>query len=482
MIKPDFKSIKFKMWQYFMLFGALILIVLWLLQIIFLKGYYQSMKTRQILKAANTLINEYDKGDFDTVISQYSFQHNMFILITDMNGNILYPRNTFRGGMPGSRPVNDFQGRGFGGLTINDYIKIYKKLMQSKDGKVYYSVRNPNSRMQLLVYGGIIKSAVADEAILYIASPLAPIDSTTSILKNQLIIVTFILLLLAFILSFLISKKLSEPIEKITNSAKQLANGDYNVIFEHGSYSEMLELSNTLNYATRELSKTDKLRKELIANVSHDLRTPLTMVKMYAEMIRDFSGNNIKKRSEHIDIIISEADRLSSLVNDILDISRIESGTEKMNFESFDLSQVVKNIINRFNMLCERDGYIFYIECEDNLFVTADEKRIEQVIYNLIGNAVNYTGNDKRISICLKGLEGRIRFEVTDTGNGIPNDKLENIWERYYKSNETHKRAVIGTGLGLSIVKNILEMHHAHFGVESTVGKGSTFWFELRKQ
>lgn len=477
-LKLDFKSIKFKMWTYFMLFGALILITLWFLQIIFLKSYYQSMKTREIFKAANTLINEYGKKDFDNVLSQYSFQHNMSILITDINGNLLYSSDIFKGDMPDNRQ-NWGPSKAFGRLSITDYIRIHNQLMQSKDGRVHYKIKSPISKMQILVYGAIINSDMENGAILYITSPLDPIDSTTAILKNQLIIVTFILLLLAFILSFFISRKLSKPIEKLTDSAKLLAGGNYNVIFEQGSYSEVTELSNTLNYATRELSKTDQLRKDLIANISHDLRTPLTMVKMYAEMIRDLSGNNPKKRGEHIDVIINETDRLSDLVKDILDLSKIESGTSKIHYEHFDISQLVKSIITRFKVLSERDGYIFDIDCDDGINVKADEKRIEQVIYNLISNAVNYTGDDKKVTIHLKSLKNKIRFEVIDTGKGIPKEKLENIWERYYKANETHKRAVIGTGLGLSIVKNILEAHNAHFGVNSIIGQGSTFWFEL---
>lgn len=479
-MKLDLRSIKFKMWTYFMIFGALILIVLWFLQIIFLNNFYQGMKTREVINAANKLAIEYGKDDFDNTISQYSFQHNMSIIITDMNGNLLYASNAFNKNSPNDRP-NIGPIRNLGKLTVNNYLEMYTKLMQSSEGMVNYTVKNPDGKMQMLIYGAIIKSSTADKAILYITSPLDPIDSTAEILKNQLVIVTFILLILAFILSFFISRKLSKPVEKLTDSAKLLADGDYNVIFEQGSYSEMTELSNTLNYATRELSKTDQLRKELIANVSHDLRTPLTMIKMYAEMIRDLSGNNPKKRGEHVNVIINETDRLSDLVNDILDLSKIESGTAAMQYESFDISQMVKNIITRFNILSERDGYTFDIECDDGIVVSADAKRIGQVIYNLIGNAVNYTGDDKKVTIHLKNLDSRVRFEVTDTGKGIPDEKLEFIWERYYKANETHKRSVVGTGLGLSIVKDILEAHNAHFGVNSIIDQGSTFWFELNK-
>lgn len=478
----DVKSIKFKMWKYFMLFAALIMLVLWFLQIIFLNSYYQAMKTREVLRAANTLMSEYEKGDFDEVVSQYSFKNNMFILITDLNGYPLYSSGTSLRGTQGGKMIMEGHEKGFGGLSIREYYSVTQQLMQGNKDRIYYKISSPSGNMQMMVYGSLIKTNGVNQAILYITSPLDPIDSTTAILKNQLIIVTFILLILAFIISFFISKKLSKPIEDLTASAKKLAEGDYNVMFGKGSFSEMTELSNTLNYATRELLKTEQLRKELIANISHDLRTPLTMIKMYGEMIRDLSGNNSKKRSEHIDIIIDETNRLSGLVNDILDLSKIESGTAQMQYERLDLSDLVKGIIERFKVLSEFQGYTFNLECDQNAFISADKKRLEQVIYNLISNAVNYTGDDKQVILRVKDLGEKVRFEVTDTGDGIPKDKLETIWDRYYKGNETHKRAVVGTGIGLSIVKNILKAHSAEFGVNSTLGEGSTFWFQYKHE
>lgn len=519
------------MWLYFLLFAVLILIVLWSLQIIFLRSFYQSMKTHEIINTANKLENEYGSDDFGNIVSGYTFRNNMSVYITDMEGNMLFSSGVLRGvpgrvsdnvldrvsdNVPGrtiSESLNDnvldnvpenksgvmpgnaygdipvsIPGEGkwysagdFGGLSANDYTGIYQKLKQSGSDSIHYIISSPAGKMQMLVYIAIIKSGSIDKAILYIASPVDPIDSTTAILKNQLLIVTIILLVLAFIISFFISRRLSRPVENLTVSARLLAGGDYNVIFENGNYSELTELSKTLNYATMELSKTDGLRKELVANISHDLRTPLTMIKMYAEMIRDLSGENPKKRSEHVNVITEEVDRLSNLVDDILALSKIESGTSEMNCHRLDLSQMVRIIAKRFNVHTERDGYFFSINCDDGIYIDADEKRIEQVIYNLISNAVNYTGDDKQVSISLKDSGIVARFEVADTGNGIPEEEIENIWERYYKAKETHKRAIAGTGLGLAIVRNILKAHQARFGVESTVGKGSTFWFELKK-
>jgi len=472
--KIDFHSIKFKMWGYFILFAALILIVLWLLQTVFLSSYYQNMKTRAIIETAQKIITEYGKEDFENTLQQYSYKSNMVVLITTTDDLILYSSDMF-GGM---NSTGQFQG-GRGMLTAANVLTMKAKILDSEYGEAYYKVPYKQMNSDFLLYGALLQDSSENYILLYIASPLDPIDSTIAILKDQLVIVTIILLLLALVLAFFISKRLAKPIEKLTSSARELASGNYDVIFARGNYSEIAELAGTLNYATRELSKTDSLRKELIANVSHDLRTPLTMIKMYAEMVRDLSGNNPAKRNAHLNIIIDETDRLSVLVNDILDLSKIEAGTVQMPSAPINISETVRRMLTRFEILVQKGEYSFHLECENSLFVTGNEMRLEQVIYNLISNAVNYTGDDKQVFVRLFRKDGKVRFEVTDTGKGIPPEKLANIWERYYRSEETHKRAIVGTGLGLSIVRNILTVHQAAYGADSIVDQGSTFWFEL---
>lgn len=457
------------MWAFFMGFAAVIIVMLWLLQIVFIKSYYNAMKTNQIVKVADSIIDEYGKSDFDDTVMKYTQKNNMFVNVMDMQGNDLYSMTEFGGGKGPDhnekRPPMEFE-------------DIKSRLLASESGKVHFSTGQHDTDRQMLIYGAFIGSG-SNRKILYIVSPLDPIDSTAGILKTQLICVTVIVLLLAVALSIIFSGRLAKPINRITVTAGKLAQGNYDVKFESGSYTEIDKLASTLNYATSELSKTEELRRELIANVSHDLRTPLTMVKAYAEMIRDISGDNSVKRQAHVKVIIDEADRLSGLVSDILSLSKIQSGTAQYHMETFDLTKTVREIAQRFNFLVERDKYDIALDCEENLFVSADEMRVEQVIYNLIGNSVNYTGEDKRVFIKLFKKDAKARFEVTDTGKGIAADKIDSIWERYYRDKEAHQRPIVGSGLGLSIVKNILTAHNADFGVESEPGKGSTFWFEL---
>ena len=147
---------------------------------------------------------------------------------------------------------------------------------------------------------------------------------------------------------------------------------------------------------------------------------------------------------------------------------------------AIDIAAMTNSILKRYAIVEETDGFRFHTSIPESAPALGDGPKIAQVIYNLISNAVNYTGEDKRVHITVTNLPGKVRFEVRDTGAGIEEEEIENIWERYYKSEKAHKRSVVGTGLGLAIVKNILEQHHADYGVVSTKGKGSIFWFELK--
>ena len=204
------------------------------------------------------------------------------------------------------------------------------------------------------------------------------------------------------------------------------------------------------------------------------------MVKSYAEMIRDISGENPAKRNAHLQVIIEEADRLNVLVNDMLNLSRMQNRTIQLEKTTFDLEDAAHSMLASYRILNESEGYhIKFTSDPPPLIVNADEQKIKQVMNNLVNNAVKYCGEDKVILVRLQKKGKNVRFSVTDHGQGIAPDEIAHVWERYYKSSTHHVRPTDGSGLGLSIVKEILAMHRADFDVESQLGKGSTFWFEL---
>ena len=223
-----------------------------------------------------------------------------------------------------------------------------------------------------------------------------------------------------------------------------------------------------------ELGKTEELEKDLLANVSHDLKTPLTMIKAYAEMVRDLTYNDKEKRDSNLNIIIEETDRLALLVNDILTLSKLQQSMDNLTLSEFDLILLIKNILKRFTIYEEKYGYniIFKHTNIRKLMIKADQKKIEQVLYNLIINAINYTGSDMKVVINISKVNNLYKIDTND---------LDNIFDKYYKSEKKHKRNLYGTGLGLSIVKSIFILHNYKYGVDTKKGKGSSFYFYISK-
>lgn len=468
-MKIDKKSLQFKMWSYFILFSATIMIILWLLQIVFLNSFYTNMKTNEIEEVGNQLVEEYGSDNFTEILNTTSLREGIAIHILDEQGNVLYPLENIL------EIINPQR------VDFDVFVTFLNNLFQSEDNYVVYTRDDPRFSNPTLVYGAILENEATNNYFLYIYSILEPVDSTVNVLQNQLIVIIVISLILSVGISFIISRRIIKPIVEITDSATKLGKGELDVTFKKGDYTEIDNLSDTLNLTSMELQRTDELRRDLIANVSHDLKTPLTVIKSYGEMIRDISGDNKEKRDKHIETIIEETDKLSHLVNDMLDLSKMEAGLYDLNIEEFNIRELTEKTLERFSYFVDKEGYSFKINSIETSIVKGDKEKIEQVIYNLISNAINYSTDNKEISINIKDVKKQIKFEVVDKGQGISPEEMNSIWDRYYRVGKDHKRTNVGTGIGLSIVKTILESHKSHFGVHSKLGEGSTFYFSLER-
>ncbi len=407
----------------------------------------------------------YDSDKFNDLIDRLSFSNNVCIEIID-NASLLYSSNSKIRGCLVDKDVNDFK-----------YIDKKLNFIKSNNNTFRYETKNPRFNNETLIYG----KKINNDFIVFITASLDPVDSTVNILASQLVYVTIGVLMLSFIVAYFISKKISKPIIQINESAKEMRKGNYEIVFKTDTnIKEINELSKTLNETTNELSKTENLRRELLANVSHDLKTPLTMIKAYAEMARDLNNKNVTKRTDNLNTIIEETDRLNLLVNDILELSKVQANVEKLNIEQFNLIDLISSIIKRYDYLKTTENYELIFNYDTNNIVRADKKRLEQVIYNLINNAINYTGADKKVYINVKNQNGGVRVEIRDNGSGISDEDLKFIWDKYYKVDKSYTREVHGTGIGLSIVKNILINHNFEYGVDTKKGSGTTFWFIIK--
>ena len=464
-------SIYFLVWAIFTTLSLLIVLFCGLAQQFTVIRAYKDQAAHDINEKGRLIEEQMQHGAPDWAGGNYSGflrflarSHDVDIALLDENGAVLFPQEPH---FDPSAPEIE------GHLNLSEELAIAVKKMQEQDSEtVVYEGEEE------FVYASKMEYAEGVEFYLYVTKSTELIESASASMGIR----TTLLLAFAFILSFAVSSAVSswltKPITEFTEKSRRLAEGDFGVNFRGAEYGrELVELAEALNFAKDELSKTDRMQKELIANVSHDFKTPLTMIKAYASMIIEISGENREKRTKHAQVIVDEADRLASLVNDVLDLSKLSSGVESLQMDVFDLSAYTYEILDRFAYLKDTQGYRFETEIEDELLTRGDELKLGQVLYNLIGNAVNYTGEDHTVYVRLKReSESVCLFSVTDTGKGIKPEEINGIWERYYRSKEMHKRPVQGTGLGLSIVKTILQRHGLEFGVDSKVGEGSTFY------
>ena len=297
---------------------------------------------------------------------------------------------------------------------------------------------------------------------------------------NQYLYIALIVILISVVVAFFLARRISNPIIKMKDEANKLAQGNYDAHFETKSFSEINDLASTLDDATEKLSKVNDLRKDLVANVSHDIKTPLTMIKAYAEMIKDISGDDPKKRDEHLDVIIQETEYLDKLVSDMSELSKLQSGVIELSRNNFDLKDCTNKVVLLLSQIINEKNVNLILDLDDCV-VYADEIKISQVIYNYLSNALKYSGDNTKITVRIRNYEDKVRLEVSDQGNGISEEALPFIWDRYYKVDKNFNRSVNSSGLGLAIAKAILEAHKAKYGVESKLKEGSTFWFELSK-
>lgn len=463
----------------FLLFTAIALCLLWVFQFVFLDQIYRSIKLRHLETGAEALMETIDRDDVflsaESIAERYDFAA---LLIYPETGSI--QEITF------DRPGCDLFD-----LEETDYNRMLRMAEDNK-GSAMLSIRpHPKGGYNIVPYANetdqqdphsivyvlLFETTENSTGALLVNTVITPIHAAKETIFYVLMAVSVILLLTALALAVFMSRSIARPIVRISKGAKRLAEGDYDYRFEEtGGYRESGELAATLNDASHQLARLEQLRRELIANVSHDLRTPLTLISGYSEVMRDIPG---EITPENLQTIIDESARLTSLVNDMLEISKIQSGNLTPTVESFSLTAMLRESITTYQTLATCKGYVFDLEASEEVTVRGDRAMLFRALNNLINNAITYTGPDQTVGIRQTVSGNRVRIEVTDSGEGIAPENLPDIWDRYYKVDAQHKRSAVGTGLGLSIVKSIISMHGGAYGVRSSNGYGSTFWFEI---
>lgn len=338
------------------------------------------------------------------------------------------------------------------------------------------------------------------EEIIFAVTSLQPVDEASSVIKEFYFYFYIGAVVLILILSLTYTNMVSKPLVKLNDTAKKMASLDFSEKCNIKNEDEIGNLANTLNFLSRNLDKAltslktaniklekdiererkiEKVRKEFVASISHELKTPINLIEGYAEGLKD----NIFKANEkdyYIDIIIDESNKMANLVADMLNLSHLESGVLKLDKEEFFIDELISSVCKKFLKVVKDKNIRVDFNMMKQVKVNADWNRIEQVIDNFTTNAIKNTEKGGNISFSIIDIGNRAIVSVENTGNNIPDEDINKIWDNFYKVDKSRNRELGGTGIGLAIVKNILELHGYEYGVKNT-DNGVKFYFIIVK-
>ena len=316
-----------------------------------------------------------------------------------------------------------------------------------------------------------------DRYTIIISTNLSRTDSIVTIVSTQLQTATIIGIMLAIVASAIISAWFLHPMMKLSAATKEIAKGNYDVQIESVSNDELGQLAHDFNVMTQEIKRSQELQKELIASISHDLRTPLTIIKGYAESIKDITGDNKEIRDSQLTTIIDEADRLSGMVGSSLEYAKLSQGAYKLNIVQFDIADMCQDIVEVYSHKAEKENRYILYEGPDSVYVMADAQLMERVLHNFVSNALLHTPENTRVTVAVTIKDSKVRISVHDSGQGIRQEDIPHLFDKYYRARKGEGGT--GTGLGLAIVKSIMQNHRFEYGVTSEEGCGTEFWFEI---
>lgn len=368
---------------------------------------------------------------------------------------------------------NNGQQLNIDGLS-NEYNWLLSHAPTVLDGESLSAVEDFEKSSAILI--GVPTTLFQRPAALLLSNTITQIEALQSLNRQQLFLFTIILTIFASTISFFLAQHFIRPIKTIKEAIIRLTNGELYSVPKLKRSDELGTLSESVADLSTELQRVDVLRKEVIANVSHELRSPLALITGYGEMVRDVSGSDERLRKEHMELIISEAHRMSAMVDDIMDFSIMQAGYTQLKNEIWNTYEVVSSVVAYARGIANQYDITVDFEADSkNGIALFDRIKMEQVLRNLINNGINHTPKNERLLIKLTNTSTRTKVAVINPGKDIPPEQLELIWERYQRVQHQagHKE---GTGIGLAIVKTILTSHAFEYGAESKNGV-TCFWF-----
>lgn len=484
-------SIRRQMALIFIGLVVLMLVANWLINNFFLESYY-------VVKKEKVLVNvfqEINKGDIDNNYNTSEFWENLNSLCGQNNINLailnenllpLYTSND-------SKEVKNMVGRVFGYVMGLDNSDI--SILRQGDNFLVQKNWDDISKSEFLEMWGILDSN--DYVIMRI--PLDSIRDNVKISNEFLTYISIVFILLAIIIIWWLSNHITAPILELTDLSKRMAGLDFNAKYKSGGKNEIGQLGDHFNQMSETLETTiselktannelqkdieqkiqiDEMRKDFLSNVSHELKTPIALIQGYAEGLRECINDDEESRDFYCEVIMDEASKMNQMVKKLLTLNQLEFGQEKVVMERFDLTALVRGVVQSAGILGQQKGAKIIFEQEQPVYAWADEFKIEEVITNYVSNALNHVANEMIVEVKICSVNQKIRVSVFNTGLPIPEEDLDKIWIKFYKVDKARTREYGGSGIGLSIVKAIMDSFRQKCGAIN-YDNGVEFWFEL---
>lgn len=495
------RSIRWKCTVTFISLMALAIVATWCINTFWLEDYYQNYKVdvlEQAYTAIDIIIQQKPEAGGDAlddedeelikVITQLRDTSNITLLIYD--------------GIKGKTLVSSAKDIDVLKERVSQYIvgmtSPSREMMEEHDNYMVQKTYDPRNKTYFLESWGFFSD---NSTIFIMTTPLASIQESAAISNRFLMYVGIAVILVSSLILYYTTKRITAPIHDLSELSAKMSNLDFEAKYteEKHAAEEIDTLGNSMNVLSERLKNTigelksannnlkkdieektqiDEMRKDFIANVSHELKTPIALVQGYAEGLTEGMAEEKESRDYYCEVIMDEANKMNTMVKQLLTLTALEFGSEETSMERFNLTELIQGVLSSMRLLLEQKEIPVEFDKESSVYVWGDEFKIEEVVTNYLNNAVNHAEGERRIRISLEQTAQEVRVSVFNTGSRIPEQDLANLWTKFYKVDKARTRAYGGSGIGLSIVKAIIEAHHKEFGV-SNHEDGVEFWFTL---
>ncbi|AWY97824.1 sensor histidine kinase [Blautia argi] len=453
---------------------------------LFLEKYYVERKKESLKKVYEALNNvdgyQYSALNEDSGFKKYLAEKNFLLIVVDPFGN-RYSTTKDEGEMLAYMQFEAQFSRG------------QREIMEEKDNYVVTKITGDANTMDVVCMYGTLD----DRSSFMVRTPIQSIRDSAQISNLFYLYIGLATILISSILIWIMSRRITKPLQTLSNISREMADLNFDVKYESAGQDEISVLGNNLNKLSEDLEKTiselktannelqqdiakkeeiDEMRKEFLANVSHELKTPIALIQGYAEGLQECINDDAQSREFYCDVIIDEAGKMNNMVKKLLTLNQLEFGNDTITMERFDLTELVRGVVQSVQLLADQKEAKLHFALTEPVYVWGDEFKIEEVVTNYVSNALNHVDYEKKIEIKTEIRNDVVRISVFNTGDTIPEADLDKVWVKFYKVDKARTREYGGSGIGLSIVKAIMDSMHQKCGVKN-YSNGVEFWFEL---